>query len=260
MKENNKHIFIDERRGKIVEHLNKVEKATVEDIIDNFNISKSTVRRDLIYLERRNLIIKTHGGALNKKFFKYEFTLNEKKDLNLDKKKKIAKIAKRFINDEDVIYISGGTTTLELAKILYDFKNLVVFTNAVNILLELINNEGIKIKLLGGNFRNKTLSMVGQDTIDQMQRYNFRKSFIGANGVSVEEGITTPNELEAKVDGEVVRRSKETFLLADDSKFGAVAFSVICELDEVEYIITNKEINPDLAKRFKDRNIEVITE
>lgn len=252
-------MFIHERRYKIVEFLNKVEKAAIEEIMENFDISKSTARRDLIYLETRNLIKRTHGGALKNKFFEYEFTLNEKRDLNLDKKKKIAQIAKKFIQDEDVIYISGGTTTLELAKILYGFKDLVVFTNAINILLELINKD-IKIRLLGGNFRKRTFSMVGQDTIDQMKRYNFKKSFIGANGITVEEGITTPNELEAKVDREVVLRSKETFLLADYSKFGAVAFSVICRIDEVDCIITNKEINPNLVKRIKNENVKVITE
>ena len=251
-------MFIHERRYKIVEFLNKVEKAAIEEIMKNFNISKSTARRDLVYLETRNLIKRTHGGALKNKFFDYELTLNEKRDLNLDKKKKIARIAKKFILDGDIIYISGGTTTLELAKILYGCRNLVVFTNAVNILLELINKD-VEVRILGGNFRKRTFSMVGQDTIDQMKRFNFNKSFIGANGITVEEGITTPNELEANVDREVVLRSKETFLLADDSKFGAVAFSVICSIDEVDYIITNNEIRSNMAKNLKNKNVRVIT-
>ena len=137
---NKEDLFIEERQNEIVKYVEKVEKATIEEIMSLLRISKSTVRRDLIDLERKNLIIRTRGGALKKRYFKYEFSLNEKKDLNLDKKKKIAQIAKRFINEGDIIYISGGTTTLELAKILFDIGNLVVFTNAINILLELVNN------------------------------------------------------------------------------------------------------------------------
>ncbi|MBA7509422.1 HTH-type transcriptional repressor GlcR [subsurface metagenome] len=253
-------LFIEERRNEIVKYIEKVEKATIEDIIKLLKISKSTVRRDLIDLERKNLIIRTRGGALKKRYFKYEFSLNEKKDLNLDKKKKIAQIAKRFINEGNIIYISGGTTTLELAKILFDIKDLIVFTNAINILLELANNSGIEIKLVGGDFRKKTFSMVGQEAINYLDRYNFDKAFVGVNGISVSEGFTTPNELEAIVDGEVIKRSKEAFILADETKFGAVAFSNICKIEDVDYIITNKSLNSNLAKEIKKDGVKIVCE
>ena len=253
-------LFIEERQDKIVKYIEKVEKATIEDIMSLLKISRSTVRRYLIDLERKNLIIRTRGGALKKKYFKYEFSLNEKKDLNLDKKKKIAQIAKRFINEGDIIYISGGTTTLELAKILFDVKDLVVFTNAINILLELANNSGIEIKLVGGDFRKKTFSMVGQEAINYLDRYNFDKAFVGVNGVSVDEGFTTPNELEAIVDGEVIKRSKEAFILADETKFGAVAFSNICKIEDVDYIITNKLINSNLVRDIQKNKVKIAYE
>ena len=258
--DNKDKLLIEERRNEIVKYIDKVEKATIEDIINHLKISRSTVRRDLIDLERKNLIIRTRGGALKKKYFKYEFSLNEKKDLNLDKKKKIAQITKRFINEGDIIYISGGTTTLELAKILFDIKDLIVFTNAINILLELANNSGIEIKLVGGDFRKKTFSMVGQEAINYLDRYNFDKAFVGVNGISVSEGFTTPNELEAIVDGEVIKRSKESFILADETKFGAVAFSNICKIEDVDYIITNKLINSNLVRDIQKNEVKIAYE
>ena len=253
-------LFIEERQDKIVRYIEKVEKATIEEIMGLLKISRSTVRRDLIDLERKNLIIRTRGGALKKKYFKYEFSLNEKKDLNLDKKKKIAQIAKRFINEGDIIYISGGTTTLELAKILFDIKDLIVFTNAINILLELVNNSGIEIKLVGGDFRKKTFSMVGQEAVSYLGKYNFNKAFVGVNGISMVEGFTTPNELEALVDGEVIKRSKEAFILADETKFGAVAFSNICKIEDVDYIITNKLINSNLVRGIQKSKVKIVYE
>jgi len=253
-------LFIEERRNEIVKYIDKVEKATIEDIINLLKISRSTVRRDLINLERSGLIIRTRGGALKKRNFKYEFSLDEKKDLNLDKKQKIAHIARRFISEGDVIYISGGTTTLELAKILFDIENLVVFTNAINILLELANNSNINIKLIGGDFRKKTFSLVGQEAINFLDKYNFDKAFVGVNGVSVREGFTTPNELEALVDGKVIKKSKETFILADETKFGAVAFSTICLLGDVDYIITNKRLNSNLIKDIGESGVKIIYE
>ena len=259
-KKSSEDLFIEERQDEIVKYIDKVEKATIEDVMELLKISRSTVRRDLIDLERKNLIIRTRGGALKKRYFKYEFSLNEKKDLNLDKKKKIAQIAKRFINEGDIIYISGGTTTLELAKILFDVGNLVVFTNAINILLELVNNSDIKIKLIGGDFRKRTFSMVGQEAVNFLDRYNFNKAFVGVNGVSADEGFTTPNELEAVIDGKVIKRSKETFILADETKFGAVAFSTICKIEDVDYIITNKPLNSNLAKDIGKSGVKIIYE
>lgn len=253
-------LFIEERQDEIVKYIDKVEKATIEDIMKLLKISRSTVRRDLIDLERKNLIIRTRGGALKKKYFKYEFSLNEKKDLNLDKKRKIAQIAKRFINEGDIIYISGGTTTLELAKILFDVENLIVFTNAINILLELINNSSIRIKLVGGDFRKRTFSMVGQEAINFLDRYNFDKAFVGVNGISTDEGFTTPNELEAVVDRQVIKRSKEAFILADETKFGAVAFSTICKIEDVDYIITNKLLNSNLTRGIQKNGVKIVYE
>ena len=91
-----------------------------------------------------------------------------------------------------------------------------------------------------------------------MQKYNFNKAFIGANGVSIEEGVTTPNELEAKVDGEVIKRSKESFLLVDDTKFGAVAFSVIADLSDINYIVTNKELESDIKEAMNGKKVEIL--
>jgi len=252
-------LLIEERRQGIINYLEKKDKATIEDVMNLLKISRSTVRRDFIDLENKNLIIRSRGGVLKKRYFKYELSLNEKKVLNLDKKKKIAAIARKFINEGDVIYLSGGTTTLELAKSLNNLENIIVFTNAINILLELVDNINIKIKVLGGDFRRKTFSLVGQDSINFIKKYNFDKVFMGANGISINEGITTPNEGETLVDGEVLKRSKEVFLLADDSKFGAVAYSKICDLENINYIITNKELNKDLLKDFEAKGIKVLT-
>ena len=254
------NLFIEERQEKIIRYINKVEKVTIEDIIDLMKISKSTVRRDLIELERKNLITRTRGGALKKIFFKYEFSLNEKKDLNIDKKKKIAQISRKFINEGDIIYISGGTTTLELAKVLFGIKNLTVFTNAINILLELINYPDIDIKLVGGDFRKKTFSMVGQEAINYIDRYNFGKAFVGVNGISIEEGFTTPNELEAAVDGKMIKRSKEIFMLADKSKFGAVAFSTTCSIEDVDYIITDGPPDARIIEEIQKKGVRIIYE
>lgn len=251
-------LLIEVRQDKVFKYIEKAEKATIEDIMRVVGISRSSVRRDLIDLERKNLIIRTRGGALKKKYFKYEFSLDEKKVLNLSNKIKIAQIAKKFIEEGDIIYISGGTTTLELAKILIDIENIKVFTNAVNILLELVNNLGIEIKMIGGDFRRKTFSMVGQEAINYLDRYNFDKAFLGVNGISIDEGFTTPNELEAIADTKVVKKSKETFMLADESKFGAVAFSTICKINEVDYIITNKSLNLKVYKEIQNRGVKIL--
>lgn len=172
-------------------------------------------------------------------------------------KEKIAEIAKKYINDEDVIYITGGTTTLELAKILHDKKKLIVFTNAINIALELINNSNIEIKIIGGNFREKTFSMVGQDTIDHISKYNFDKIFLGVNGVT-NKILTTPNELESVVDSKALEKSKEAYVLADETKFGSIAYSTICDIEAVNYIITNTKPDSHFIEEVSKKGVTVL--
>lgn len=250
-------MFIEERKNKIVEYINNADKAKIEDVMSLLKISRTTARRDLIDLEKKNLILRTRGGLVKKQYFKYEFSLNEKKDLYIEKKNKIAKIAKEYINDGDVIYISGGTTTLELARILYDKKNLLVFTNAINIALELMNNSNINIKIVGGYFREKTYSMVGQDAMDYISKYNFDKIFLGVNGIT-NEILTTPNELESVVDAKAVEKSKEVYVLADETKFGSIAYSTICKIDDINYIITNTKPDSKFLEEVSKKGITVL--
>jgi len=110
------------------------------------------------------------------------------------------------------------------------------------------------------HFRRKKFSTVDYRVINYLDKYNFDKAFIGVNGISIEEGFTTPNELEAEVDGKVVKRSKQVFILADETKFGAIAYSNICKLKDVDYIITNKLLNSGLLKDFQKNGVEIIYE
>lgn len=250
--------LVEERCRAILSYVNARESASIPELMSQFGVSKSTIRRDLLDLERRNLITRTHGGALKKRFLSYESTLEEKEVLNVDKKRQIARMARQHVVDGDVIYISGGTTTLELARLLDGIEDLVVFTNAVNILMELANHPNVQIKFLGGDFRRTTFSCVGIDTITVMQGYRFGKTFIGANGISIEEGVTTPNDYEAKVDAEVIRRSGETYFLADETKFGTITHAVVCGLQSVNHLITNTEPPRELTEVLHAADVEVI--
>jgi DeoR family myo-inositol catabolism operon transcriptional repressor len=97
--------------------------------------------------------------------------------LNLKIKKIIAKISRSIISDYDVIFISGGTTTQELAKLLTGELEITVFTNAINILLEIYKNNNLNIKFVGGDFRRKTLSTIGIESIEFIKKYDFDKCF-----------------------------------------------------------------------------------
>ena len=85
-------------------------------------------------------------------------------------------------------------------------------------------------------------------------------AYIGINVISIEEGFTTPNELEAEIDGKVVKSSKQVFILADETKFGVISHSNISKLKDVDYIVTNKPLNLDLLKDFKKNGVKIIYE
>ena len=143
----------EKRKRFIVEKLKATEQVEVVDIVDAFQVSAITARRDLIQLEKEGLLVRTHGGAIisqqqtsKKKLFSYD----EKVVINRERKEYIAKLAMGLIDDGDVIFIDSGSTLFNLAAHLKDFNNLTVITNSLPVASELLGHPNIRNNLVGG--------------------------------------------------------------------------------------------------------------
>jgi DeoR family fructose operon transcriptional repressor len=252
-------MFAEERQQKILDILNSKSSIKVMDIAELLNVSESTIRRDLQELEEKNLLMRTHGGAVgidNRTNFEPSFI--DKQDEKIDQKISIAEVASMMIEDGDTIILDSGTTTLEIAKRIRS-RNITVITNSIDIASELSNKEGIEIIVTGGSLRLNTRAMVGHLTEAVIKNFRVDKAFVGANGISIEDGVTTPNFIEAQTKKTMINYASKVIIVADSTKFNNVSFSIICPIKAVSMIITSRDIEQDIIKEYSEVGVDIVT-
>lgn len=231
-------MITEERHQLILSELKQKGSVRVADLVEKFNISESTIRRDLVQLEAQNYLKRVHGGAVpvQNKFIEKSF--NDKSSQFVKQKDLIAQYAASLVVEGDSIYLDSGTTTYEMIKYLKD-KDIVVVTNGLSHVESLIESN-IPCFVLGGKVKQKTKAVVGYEAISALGRYRFDKCFMGSNGVHSLHGFTTPDPEEAMIKENAIKASNNVFILVDDSKFGEVSFTRFAEIGEAT-IITNSE-------------------
>ena len=166
-----------------------------------------------------------------------------KEELAVSQKQSIAQAAAELILPEDFIYLDAGSSTLALARALSGpALNASYVTNGVAH-ARLLAQKGCRVFLPGGLLRPQTEAIVGAAAVSSLQQYNFTKAFMGANGVALEAGFTTPDPEEAAVKATVVHRARESWFLVDDAKFARICPAVIADLHSGA-ILTNRCPNP----------------
>lgn len=250
-------MFCEERQLKISNLLKEKSSIKVSELSNIFNVSESTIRRDLQEMEERGLLSRTHGGAIGIEKTNFELSFKEKEVKKYEEKFNIGKIAARMIEDGDTIILDSGTTTLQLAKCI-KAKNITVITNSIDIASELSQRKDIELIVTGGTLRLSTRAMVGPITEGTLKNFRVDKTFIGANGISIEEGITTPNIMEAHTKKEMMKVANKVILVADSSKFNQVSFAVICPIRAANTIVTSSDLNEAIIKEFEENGVEII--
>ena len=161
-----------------------------------------------------------------------------RQEINKGEKNEIAKFASKIVEDGDTIYIDAGTTTEHMIDYLKN-KQITVVTNGIAHAKKLVDMN-IKTFILGGEIKGVTEAIVGVRAVKDLESYNFTKGFFGANGISLENGCTTPDANEAMVKTEAIKKCGKAYILADKSKFDENSFITFCKMEDV-IIITDKE-------------------
>ena len=238
-------MLAEERLARIMKLLSQQRTATVQELCEALDASESTIRRDLNELDRMGKGNKVHGGATlpDSQFLADEPTMAAKEALAVAQKKCIAKAAAALITAEDFVFLDAGSTTLALVRELNGpALDARYVTNGVAHARTLAQ-KGCRVYLPGGLLRPETEAIVGAPTVTSLQRYNFTKAFMGANGVALDAGFTTPDPEEAAVKAAAVHRARETWFLVDDAKFSRIYPAVIADL-QGGAILTNRCPNP----------------
>ena len=251
-------MFSDERKNAILNLLSKQQRILVTDVAEALGVSETTVRRDLQDLEEQALLKRTHGGAVPIELTTFEPSVQEKSELFTAEKQSIGQLATTFISPGDAILLDAGTTTLAIARQLPDI-DLTVATNSLEIAQELSRHKRVATIVIGGELRHTTGSLVGSFTELLLQHFNADKFFLGANGIHLNRGITTANSTEASAKRFMMAAARETYLVADHSKFNQIHMVQICELGDIDLLLTDAALPSDLQIGLRAQGVEIVS-
>lgn len=259
MSSSNESLFAEERKMEIVNLLNKQGKVFVPELVERFNVSFATIRNDLRELEIAGKLKRTHGGAISAEFVKvgYEMDHSNKAVKFLEEKQAIARKAVELIEDDDIIILDTGTTTMEIAKLLYDKKNLTVIVNDIEIAACLEKFEGINIVVIGGTLRRNFHCTLGPFAVNLLSELNVDKLFLATNCFSPRKGCTTPDINHAEVKKTMVGISSQVIVVCDSSKLDKNSFVQFAKPEEIDVFITDERAQPDIIKEIKELGIDV---
>ena len=246
-----------ERFRKILELLHDQEIIKVSYLMELFGVSIETVRRDLEALEKKKELVRVYGGAVlpPKKAAEPAFQIRQGR--NASAKRRIGTLAADLVQDGDVIAIDHGTTTYELAKALVGKKKITVITASISIAAILAEDPEIKVIIIGGVVRGGDLSLSGSLAERNLSEFCTDKFFMGVGGLTEENGVTDFHMEEASVRRIALQNTQKVIALVDHSKFGVTVMNRICDLKQVNTLVTDAETDPDLVQLLKDTGVEV---
>jgi DeoR family fructose operon transcriptional repressor len=254
---NEEGVFAEERKQLIVELVNKNHKTTVAKLCSEFSVSPATIRNDLRELEESGFLKRTHGGAISNRKANYEPDSYQKEIEYIEEKKRIAACAVQCINEGDTIALDTGTTTFELAKRLVGFKKLTVVTNDLQVAAYLERNTGAEIIIAGGAVRRNFHCTTGKKAIDTIRDLNVDKTFLAANGLSIEKGLSTPTIDMAGVKTLLIDLADEVILLADSSKINKSTFVRFADIGQVDLLVTDAGADNEYIEKLRAQGVDV---
>jgi DeoR family transcriptional regulator, aga operon transcriptional repressor len=245
-----------DRFGLILERLSASGSVGVAELARELGVSEATVRRDLRALDEQRLLERAHGGAVSHGTV-YELPVRYRGGHAREEKQRIARAALDRVKDGDVVALTGGTTTTEVARQLVRRSEISVVTNALNIAGELAVRPNVKLVVTGGVARSASYELVGPLADATLRTINVDVAFIGVDGIDVRAGLTTQNETEAATDRVLIERSRRVIVVADGSKLGHVAFASICPVSEADELITDDGADSEGLARLRAAGLAI---
>ncbi len=245
--------YLDHREKWILDTVQANETISIEEVIAQFDVSPSTVRKQLNNMHSEGLIIRTHGGAV---------CVKEKKQnaiTLLAQKQAIAKAARAYVKDGSAIAIGTGTTTLCFAETLHDVKDLRVITDSVPIANALYGNENIEVRVCGGVVKTLNGAIVGPQAGSFFENVYVEQAFVGVDKVAEDFGVTSKDVYVSFSERGIVLSSREVFVLADYTKMGGEAYvDRLATFSEINHIITNEQADEIVVGKLKNMNLNIV--
>ena len=230
---------------------------SVDELADELDVSKATIRRDLSELAEEGLVERSHGGAIPVKSVGNEPSYGQKEVQHLAEKRAIAAAAVEEIHRGEVVFFDSGTTTTEVAKQVPSDDSFVGVTNSPLIAFEL-REAAEDVQLTGGSLRQRTQALVGPTAERFMETSNFDLAFLGTNGIDEDGHLTTPNAEEAEMKALMLERSKRVVLVSVAGKLGERTFKEFGDLSDVDVFVTDERLDDERRQWFEEADVRLV--
>jgi DeoR family transcriptional regulator of aga operon len=256
----NSRLLTEERRRAVLEIINRQGRAVISDISRHFKVSSVTARADINALLKRDLLVRSHGGAIRKPDVSVDFPLDLKASQHHEEKVRIGHAAAALLQEGQTALLDSGTTTLEVARAIRKRKlsRLTVVTNSLSIAWELSGVTEINLIMIGGVLRHISRSFAGPQAQRMISELRVDHFFLGVDGFEPETGPMTPDILEAELNAAMIRSAREVSIVCDSSKIGRSSLSLIAPITSVHRVITDSGIKPHHRDLLKAKGIEIL--
>jgi DeoR family transcriptional regulator, aga operon transcriptional repressor len=247
-----------ERQQQILRYIEERQRASVAVICEQFGVSEATARRDLEALEASGTIRRVHGAALAVRRAPPELPALEREREQAGEKRRIGQAAAALVGDGETVFISSGTTTLEVARHLRERSGLTVITNSLMILNAFAAADGVNLVGLGGMLRRSEMSMIGHITELALAELRADKVVIGIRAIDIEQGLTNDYLPETMTDRAILRSGRSVIVVADHTKLGRVSAALVAPIGAMHTLVTDEGAPPEFCQALEARGVRVV--
>jgi DeoR family transcriptional regulator, aga operon transcriptional repressor len=249
------------RRDRMSALVHERDFVRVSELADLFDVSEVTVRSDLDALAARGVLRRVRGGAVPRGTTPAERPFEESEVAAADEKREIARAAAAMVRSGDTIILDVGTTTTAIAQALADrddITDVTVFTSSLTIAMALeAASPALTVVVTGGTLRPKQHSLVEPLAGLVFASIHAGTAFVGCNGVDVDAGITNVNLPETDIKKKIIAAAQRRVVCVDASKLGRVALAHVCDLDDVDVLLTDRGADPQIVAALRETGLEV---
>lgn len=248
------------RKSRLRELIAKKGMSDLDSLAAELNVSPSTVRRDIASLEQEGAVKRTHGGVIwvaeQAEYGARPYAFDQRMGYEVDAKRQIARAAKSLVQPGETILIDGGTTTFYLAKELVG-ATLQIVTNSLPIANLFLNDDNVEMVLTGGLLYPRYGVLLGPGAEHMVSTIHARTMFLSVAGVR-DGGLYNQNLLLVQAERRMMEQVQQVVLLADSEKFAQQALAKLCQLSEIDILVTDERISGDAKKMVTDAGCQLI--
>lgn len=251
-------MFAKERQALICELLRKQGAVTTAGLVEQFQVSIETVRRDLLVLERGGQLTRVHGGAVTLGDMQPFPTLQQRNQTQSGEKRALSQIATRFLSEGDIIALDSGSTANVFAQVLLEtFRELTVVTYCRDV-FELLCDR-FEVLLCSGHYIKEERTFFGSLTQETLAKLHVQKVFLCPSAISLEHGICDCQPQIYPLQKQLLHCGEEIFVLADSRKFEKKALYQIAPMQPEYRYITDSALPDGLKQLYEENDIRIYT-